>query len=211
MGVSTHAVSVTPVSYSFTPTASIGTFKTAYQDNASGNQLTDGKYGQTTTFKDAADAEPWLGWLAPSSGLIGGQDAAIAQFAVDIYFEFDQAYIFDSVTVNVLQDHTANMVIPDFTFFSSMDGRTWDQVGQILTDTSALNNYQTRGLTLDGLNLNAQYLQVRLTVADEGIDTKGRWIFTDEVTFAAVPEGGATLVLLGLGFLGLAGLKRKNH
>ena len=186
LAINSSAVAVKPVSYTFTPGTVVSSGTYLYPDSGL-TELTNGKYG-INRISNQTEADPWVGWLTTD---------------VKIDFAFDQAYNFDSVTASMLQLWIGNVALPDFTLFASNNGLNWTQVGQLITPESSLNNHQTHKLTLDDLDVTAQYLRVNFT--RNGV---GAWIFSDEITFN-VPEGGATLVLLGLGFLGLAGLKRK--
>ena len=192
--VSTHALPVTPTSYTFVPGTKQGTY--SYIDET-GSQLTDGLYGPSRVLSQA-DAVPYLGWLAP---------------LVTLNFTFAEATTFESVTVSSLQAWLGNIVLPDVVLYSSNDGVSWTQVASLITPESADNNYAKKDLTLDGLNVTAQYLQIELRR-----NVLGPWIFTDEVTFSTldtitrestnggteVPEAGTTLALLGLGITSLA-------
>jgi hypothetical protein len=199
--VSSQAIQVTPTSYSFVPGTKQGTY--SYIDET-GNQLIDGLYGPSKVLSQA-DAVPYLGWLAPM---------------VTLNFSFAQATTFESVTVSSLQAWLGNIVLPDVVLYSSNDGLNWTQVASLVTPESSANNYAKKDLTLDGLNVTAQYLQIELRR-----NALGPWIFTDEVTFSSlgnltsqsttggtpVPEAGTTLALLGLGIAGLAAFRKQKN
>src|SRR5690606_38270640 len=54
----------------------------------------------------------------------------------------------------------------------------------------------------------SQYVDIRLALGGER-DWDFDWVRFEVAPAASVPQGGATLALLGFGFLGLAGLKRR--
>jgi hypothetical protein len=197
---SSYALPVTPTSYTFVPGTKQGTY--SYIDET-GNQLTDGLYGPSRLWSQA-DAVPYLGWLAPM---------------VTLNFNFAEATTFESVTVSALQAWLGNIVLPDVFLYASNDGVSWTPVANLVTPETSANNYAKANLTLDGLNVTAQYLQIELRR-----NVLGPWIFTDEVTFnsldplegqsttpaTTVPEAGTTLALLGIGISSLALFRKRN-
>lgn len=193
---SVNAVQVTPESYTFNPSAQQGTYM--YGDET-GTQLTDGLFG-VDRIVTAADAYQYVGWK---------------QTPVTINFEFDGLTSIDTVTVSALQAWIGNIVLPDVFVYTSTDGQTWTQVSSLITPESSLNNSKNTDLVLGNLGLMTEHLQLQLHR-----NNVGPWIFVDEVSFsnnfsqderiaASVPEGGATVSLLGLGLLGLTTLRRK--
>jgi hypothetical protein len=101
---------------------------------------------------------------------------------------------------------------------TSIDGQTWTPVASLITPETALNNYAKALLTISGLEVTTQYLQVELKR-----NAKGPWIFTDEILFAgivldtqitasstAVPDASSSVVLLGMALAGLSYFRRKQ-
>ena len=177
--------------YTFVPGTRQGTY---FYGDETGNQLTDGLYGPGR-LTSQADAIPYLGWLAPQ---------------VTLTFDFGDFQTFNSVSVSSLQAWIGNIALPDLHLYSSIDGQTWTFVDSLITPETSANNYQKALLTLDGLDITAQYLQIELDR-----NNIGPWIFIDEVLFSGsaptpevlaairnsnnVPEAASTFALLGLG------------
>lgn len=198
---SVQGIQITPSAYSFIPGTRQGSY--SYADET-GTQLIDGIYGGVA-LPDQTSAIPYLGWLAP---------------LVTLQFEFEQLTTFNSVTVSSLQKWLGNIVLPDVHLSTSVDGVNWSPVASLITPESAVNDWAKRMLTLSGLNITTEFLQIELARNDQG-----PWIFVDEVLFSgtvpegvmrvtsvtttAVPDAASTFALLGIGLSSLLLFRRK--
>jgi hypothetical protein len=201
--VSVEAIQITPESYSFVPGARQGSY--SYADET-GRQLIDGLYGSAYLL-DQSYADPYVGWMTE---------------LVTLHFQFEELTTFDSVTVSALQKWLGNIVLPDVHLYTSVDGVNWSPVGSLITPEDWRNDYAKKMLTLSGLNITTEHLQIELARND-----KGPWIFVDEVLFSgtvpegtirvasvttstAVPDAASTFALLGIGFSSLVFFRRKS-
>ena len=190
-----HAVQIAPTGYSIDQTPDNGTY--IYQDNAAGNKLTDGTFGGFPVNSQAA-ANSWLGFKDP---------------LVNIDFEFDEVVSFNEIKVDTLQVGLGNIVLPSIFVYSSTDGSDWTLLNSIdNSPPSGTNNgYQLLPIPV---TVDSQLLRVSLAFAENG-----PWTFVSEIQFFGdrrtpgqnVPEGGATVALLGLSMLGLGLIKRKRN
>jgi hypothetical protein len=192
-----EAIQIQPATYTFIPYTSEGSYD--YRDET-GTQLTDGVFGMPH-INSAAEALPYVGWRARS---------------VKIDFTFDEVATFDSLVVSALQTTLGNIALPDIRVWSSLDGVTWSAIDYLATQPDVANNWTKAALLVDNLNVTTKYLQVQLIRHDA-------WIFSDEISFfgsipetaesslrlaTAVPESGSTMVLIGIGIIALAGVRR---
>ena len=156
-------------------------------------QLIDGKYGNNIWQSDLGNgpAYEWVGWANRGS--------------VNVDFNMGGSKHVDSISVGTVQDFLGDVVVPNVSIYSSFDNLHWAFAGQLLTSASSANNFQHFELTLNGLNITAPFIRVNLSEAYPA------WIFTDEVDFNTghVPDGGATVGLLGGAVVLLAGMRKR--
>ena len=185
-----NALQFNPVSYVIDQTPDNGSW--TYQD--SGGELTDGIFGGFPLNSQAA-ADSWV---------------AFTDRVVNIDFDLGMVRQFNEVKVDTLQVGVGNIVLPSIFVSSSTDGSTWTLESLIdnSPETGANNGLQFLSLPLA---VSSEHLRVSLQFADNG-----PWTFVSEVQFFGadpqqrVPEGGATVALLGLSMAGLAWIKRKR-
>jgi large repetitive protein len=187
-----HALEIMPVNYSFDQATDSGSYK--YSDRG-GVQLTDGQYGTAPWYADLGNgnAYEWVGWYNDHS--------------VSIDFNFGEMVSIEHINIGTVQDHPNDVVVPSIAIFSSEDDIVWSLVTALANPESSLNNNQYFTFGFSDLGISAQYISIVLTHTLDG-----PWTFVDEIDFYdanPVPEP-ATIMLFGLGLLGLAGVSRKR-